>query len=162
MPPPTPLVMSGGAREQMIDVVKKYAQPLNMYIGILLVLGIIYVGRIPKTITFRANTFLGRSALFALTIFIAEAYSWNYALLMALFSVLIIAVAPRTFRESFQNTSLAGSSEDTDVKMVTEKNMWLVEKILKENPLAIEGSNVKTAAIQDNGNDSPNSTTSSR
>ena len=147
--------MSGGAREQMIDVVKKYAQPLNIYIGILLVLGIIYVGRIPKTIAFRANTLLGRSALFALTILIAETYSWTYALLMALFSVLIIAVAPRTFRESFQNAT-------GDLKMVTQKRKWWSEEVLGENPLGIEEDDVKTSAIQDSGNDSPNSTTSSR
>jgi hypothetical protein len=155
MPPPQPLVMSGGAREQMLDVVKKYAQPLNVYIGILLVLGIIYVGRIPKTIAFRANTLLGRSALFALTILIAETYSWNYALLMALFTVLIIAVAPRTFREPFQNAS-------ADLKLVTQKRKWWAEEVLEENPLGIEDDSVKTSAIQDSGNDSPNSTTSSR
>jgi hypothetical protein len=145
--------MSGGAREQMIDIVKKYAQPLNVYIGVLLVLGIIYVGRIPKPIAFRANTLLGRLTLFALTLVIAETYSWNYALLMALFSVLIIAVAPRTFRESFQNN---------DIKMVRQKKKWWSEEVLHENPLGIEEDDVRTSAIQDSSNDSPNSTTSSR
>jgi hypothetical protein len=145
--------MSGGAREQMIDIVKKYAQPLNVYIGVLLVLGIIYVGRIPKPIAFRANTLLGRLTLFALTLVIAETYSWNYALLMALFSVLIIAVAPRTFRESFQNN---------DIKMVRQKKKWWSEEVLHENPLGIEEDDVRTSAIQDSYNDSPNSTTSSR
>ena len=145
--------MSGGAREQMIDIVKKYAQPLNVYIGVLLVLGIIYIGRIPKPIAFRANTLLGRVILFALTLVIAETYSWNYALLMALFTVLIIAVAPRTFRESFQNS---------DIKMVTHKKKWWSEEVLHENPLGIEEDDVRTSAIQDSSNDSPNSTTSSR
>jgi hypothetical protein len=151
-PPPLPIVMSGGAREQMIDIVKKYAQPLNVYIGILLVLGIIYIGRIPKTIAFRANTLLGRIVLFALTILVAETYSWNYALLMALFTVLLIAVAPRTFREPFKNAP----------KMVKESNTWFIERVLKENPSGIEDDEVETSAIQDSGNDSPNSTTSSR
>ena len=137
----------------MIDIVKKYAQPLNVYIGVLLVLGIIYVGRIPKPIAFRANTLLGRLTLFALTLVIAETYSWNYALLMALFSVLIIAVAPRTFRESFQNN---------DIKMVRQKKKWWSEEVLHENPLGIEEDDVRTSAIQDSSNDSPNSTTSSR
>ncbi len=144
--------MSGGAREQMIDIVKKYAQPLNVYMGILLVLGIIYVGRIPKTIAFRANTLLGRIVLFALTILVAETYSWNYALLMALFTVLLIAVAPRTFREPFK----------TEAKMVTEGNRWLIERVFKEKPVGVNADVVETSAVQDSGNDSPNSTTSSR
>lgn len=156
-----PPVMSGGAREQMIDIVKKYAQPLNVYIGVILVLGIIYVGRIPKPIAFRANTLIGRTTLFILTIIIADTYSWNYALLMALFTVLIIAVAPRTFRESFQNRS-SGDSKNSDVKMVTQKKKWWSEELLEENPIGIEEDDVRTSAIQDNSNDSPNSTTSSR
>jgi hypothetical protein len=151
--------MKGGAKEQLLDIVKKYAQPLNMYIGILLVLGITYVRQIPKAITFRANTFLGRLFLFALTIIIADTYSWIYALLMALFTVLVIAVAPRTL-EGFQDKP-AGDMGDVDVKLVTQKKRWWSEEILEENPLGIEDDKVKTSAIQDNTNAS-NSTTSSK
>jgi fumarate reductase subunit D len=150
-------VMKGGAKEHIMDIVKKYAQPLNVYVGILLVLGIIYVRQIPKIIAFRANTFLGRLFLFALTIIIADTYSWIYALLMALFTVLIIAVAPRTLKEAFQDKS----SGDVDVKLVTQKKKWWSEEILEENPLGIEDDKVKTSAIQDSGNTS-SSTTSSK
>lgn len=152
--PTTPPVMKGGAREHVLDILKKYAQPLNVYIGLALVLGITYVGQIPDSITFAANTFLGRLVLFGLTILIADTYSWIYALLMALFTVLIIAVAPRTLKrkEGFQ---------DTDVKMVTQKKKWWSEEILEENPLGIEDDKVVTSAIQDNSNAS-NSNTSSK
>jgi c-di-AMP phosphodiesterase-like protein len=148
--------MKGGAREQLIDIVKKYAQPLNVYVGIVLVLAITYIGQIPKSVSFRANTTLGRLVLFALTIVIADTYSWIYALLMALFTVLIIAVAPRTLKENFQDVN-----GDVDVKLVSQKKRWWAEEVLKENPLGIEEDNVKTRAIQDNSNAS-NSTTSSR
>ena len=150
----TPPVMKGGAKEHMMDIIKKYAQPLNVYVGILLVLGITYVRQIPKFITFRANTFLGRLFLFTLTIIIADTYSWIYALLMALFTVLIIAVAPRTLKEAFQDGAV-------EVKMVTQKKKWWSEEILGENPLGIEDDTVKTSAIQDNSNAS-NSTSSSK
>ena len=146
--------MKGGAREHMIDLLKKYAQPLNVYIGVVLVLGITYIGQIPDSITFRANTLLGRISLFVLTIVIADTYSWVYALLMALFTVLIIAVAPRTLHDGFQ-------SGDTDIKIVTQSKKWWSEVILQENPLGIEDDTVKTSAIQDNSNTS-NSTTSSK
>jgi len=153
-----PPVMKGGAKEHVMDIIKKYAQPLNLYVGIVLVLGITYIRQIPKIITFRANTFIGRLFLFALTIIIADTYSWIYALLMALFTVLIIAVAPRTLKEAFQSN--APGMADVDVKLVTQKKKWWSEEVLEENPLGIEDDKVKTSAIQDSSNAS-NSTTSS-
>ena len=151
-----PPVMKGGAKEHMMDIVKKYAQPLNIYVGILLVLGITYVRQIPKTFAFAANTFIGRLILFALTIIIADTYSWIYALLMALFTVLIIAVAPRTLKEAFQDKGTG----DIDVKLVTQRKKWWSEEILEENPLGIEDDKVKTSAIQDSGNTSSSTTSS--
>jgi len=145
-------IMKGGAKEHMIDILKKYAQPLNIYIGIALVLGITYVGQIPGSVAFQANTLLGRLVLFWATIIIADTYSWIYALLMALFVVLIIAVSPRTNKEGFT---------DTELKLVTQKRKWWSEEILQENPLGIEEEVVKTQAIQDNTN-SNSSTNSSK
>jgi len=150
-------VMKGGAKEHMIDLIKKYAQPLNIYIGIGLVLGITYIGQIPKSVAYYANTMLGRLTLFVLTIVIADTYSWIYALLMALFAALLIAVSPRTLKEGFQDSDKG----DTDLKIVTQKKRWFSEEILQENPVGIEEEKVKTAAIQDNSNTS-NSTNSSK
>ena len=155
-----PPVMKGGAKEHIMDIIKKYAEPLNIYIGMLLVLGITYVRQIPKIVSFRANTFLGRLSLFALTIIIADTYSWIYALLMALFTVLIIAVAPRTLNEAFQDKPTRNMG-DVDIKLVTQKKKWWSEEVLEENPLGIEDDKVRTSAIQDSGNTS-NSTTSSK
>jgi hypothetical protein len=156
MSSPTPVtptklpVMSGGAREHMLDLVQKYAQPLNIYIGVLLVLGIVYIGQIPDWVSYQANTLFGRLFLFGITIFIADTYSWIYALLMALFTVLIIAVAPRTKPvEAFQSQKTDRDMGDTDVKLVTQKKKWYVEEVLRENPLGIEEEKVRTSAIQD-------------
>ena len=140
--------MKGGAREHILDIIKRYAQPLNIYIGISLVLGITYVGQIPKSFAFYANTILGRFVLFSLTIIIADTYSWVYALLMALFVVLLISVSPRNYREGFQNLP------HSDIKLVTQKRKWWSEEVLQENPLGIEEDYVKTQAIQDNTNSS--------
>jgi len=151
--------MKGGAKEHIIDMAKKYAQPLSIYIGIALVLGITYIGQIPDSVTYRANTMLGRIAMFCLTIVVADTYSWVYALLMALFTVLLIAVSPRTLHEGFQGEP--GDMGDTDIKIVTQKKKWWVEEVLHENPLGIEDEKVRTNAIQDNTNSS-NSTNSSK
>ncbi len=151
--------MSGGAREHILDIAKKYAQPLNVYIGIALVLGITYVGQIPDNISYQANTLLGRVLLFFLTVVIADTYSWIYALLMALFTVLLISVSPRNFKEGFQGEK--GGMGDTDIKLVSQKKRWWAEQVLHENPLGIEDDKVRTSAIQDNSNTS-NSTNSSK
>lgn len=143
-----PPIMKGGAKEHILDILKRYAQPLNIYIGIILVLGIAYVGQIPKSLAFYANTIIGRLILFWLTIIIADTYSWVYALLMALFVVLLISVAPRNYREGFRGAS------DSDIKLVTQKQKWWSEEVLKENPMGIEEEYVKTQAIQDNTNSS--------
>ncbi len=165
-PPPQaarpPMVMRGGAREQVLDLVRKYAQPLEFYFGVFIVLGIVYVGQIPDSYTYQANSLLGRLFLFGATILIADMYSWVYALLMAVFAVLIIAVAPRSVKEGFYQKTDSDMA-DTDVKLVTQKNRWWVEQVLRENPLGIEEDKVRTQAIQDSGNgSSSNSTTSSR
>jgi hypothetical protein len=137
-PPIPPLaVMKGGAREQVLDIVRKYARPLEFYFGVVLVLGIVYVGQIPEHIAYQANTLLGRLLLFWATVFVADLYSWIYALLMALFTVLLISVAPRTQAEGFQ-----------------------MLKAVETIPVAAStGANMEVA-IQD-GNNSSNSTTSS-
>ena len=151
--------MKGGAKEHIMDVVKKYAQPLNVYVGIVLVLGIAYVRQIPKSVSFAANSIVGRLFLFALTIIIADTYSWIYALLMALFTVLIIAVSPRTLKENFVNNM--SDNGDVDLKIVGQKKRWWSEEILHENPLGIEDDKVRTSAIQDNSNTSSSTTSSS-
>jgi predicted membrane protein len=158
-PPPAPSaptklpVMSGGARAHVFDLIQKYAQPLSLYIGVLLVLGIVYIGQIPDWVSYQANTLFGRLFLFGATIFVADTYSWIYALLMALFTVLVIAIAPRTKpKEAFQNQKTDTEMGDTDVKLVTQKKKWYVEEVLRENPLGIEEEKVRTSAIQDNSN----------
>ena len=143
-----PPIMKGGAKEHILDVLKRYAQPLNMYIGILLVLGITYIGQIPESYAFYANTLSGRFVLYWLTIIIADTYSWTYALLMALFVILLISVSPRNYKEGFYN------SENSDIKLVTQKRKWWSEEVLQETPLGIEEDYVKTQAIQDNSNSS--------
>jgi c-di-AMP phosphodiesterase-like protein len=121
-------------------------------------LAITYIGQIPKSVAYSANSLLGRLILFILTVTIADTYSWVYGLLMALFVVLIIAVSPRSYQEGFGN-SRESSDIDTEIKLVTQKRKWWSEEILQENPLGIEEEKVKTQAIQDNSN--TNSSTNS-
>ncbi len=153
----------------MIDIVKKYAEPLNIYIGLVLILGIVYVGKLPDWFTYQANTALGRLLLFSLTIFVAEIYSVPYAFLMATFSVLVLALAPRNRprslpsrrprKEGFEGDEGSGAS-DMEVKLVNQKRRWWSEEVLGENPIGIEEERVRTQPIQDASNPSSSSSTS--
>ena len=137
-------VMSGGAKEHMIDMIKKYTKPLSIYLGLGLVLGIVYVRQIPVNIRIQGGTPIGRALLFLLTLLIADMYSWTYGIMMALFTMLLLAVSPRI--EGFN------SEDTTDIKMVTLKKRWFSEELLEENPAGISEDKVTTSAIQDQGN----------
>lgn len=137
-------VMSGGAKEHMIDMIKKYTKPLSIYLGLGLVLGIVYVRQIPVNIRIQGSTLIGRVLLFLLTLLIADMYSWTYGIMMALFTMLLLAVSPRI--EGFS------SDEATDIKMITLKKRWFSEELLNENPAGISEDKVTTSAIQDQGN----------
>lgn len=155
-----PVIMQGGAKEHVLDLVRKYAAPFNIYVGIVLVVACTFVKQIPIAFKAHADSALGRLTLFILTIVVADLYSWTYGLLMALFSVLLISVSPRTVK-TFKNLSEGFQGSDTNVQMVSQKEKWFVEKVLDENPVAIQDKEVKTQAIQDNTIGS-NSTTSSK
>jgi hypothetical protein len=152
-------VMRGGARTYTIDLLQKYAKPLELYVGIGLVLGIIYVRQTPELLRAQASSTVGRIFLFLLTVIVADTYSWIYGLLMALLTVLLIAEAPRANerREGFQDSA----DQDYDMKMVAKPRKWFIEEVLGENPVGIEEEKVRTSAVQDQGGPS-NSTTSSR
>ncbi len=149
--PATPKFIKGGSSEYIRDLLKKYSKNIDFYFGTALFLAIAYVKYFPLQIRYQANKLLGRLFLFALTVIVAIRYNWLFGLFMAIGSVLLLAVAPRT--EGFQTT-------DFDVKLVTQKRKWFVEEVFEENPIAIEEDKVNTKAIQDNSGS--NSTTSSR
>ena len=157
-PGPTPLpIMKGGAKEQILDIIQKYAAPLNIYIGIALVLAISYVGKIPDAHLRFFDSFLGRALLFSGTLFVASLYSWVYAVLLGIFAVLVLSVAPRPYtQEAFENMVRSGAplKMSSDVKLISQKKKWWIEEVMGENPIGIEEERVETSAIQDNSNSS--------
>ena len=146
-------VMSGGAKEHITDIIKKYIRPIGIYVGLALVLGITYVKQIPASIRFQANSALGRTFLFAATFVIADMYSWNYGLMAALLTVLMLAISPHP-----EGVRVEGFEDNTDIKLVTEKHRWFIEKALNEHPAGISEDKVKTSPIQDQGGTMSSST----
>ena len=149
--PVQPLVMKGGARDLFIDMVKRHESPLTVYTLLGITLCIVYVKLIPLKIRRHADTLLGRLALFILTIVVAKYTTWSNGLLVAVFALLLLSMSPRT-TEGFQD----GSSK----KKVTDKNLWWVEQVFKENPTEIDEDKVITSAIQDGSTNQKSSTSS--
>ena len=127
-----------------MDVLRKYAKPVEIYIGIALAVAIIYGKQIPDSIKDQVDSFLGRLLLFLLVILLADTYSWLYGLMAALLIALLIAQAPRSnrMREAFQDKQFT--------KKVPKDRRWFVEEVFHENPETIQDEVVSTTAIQDN------------
>ena len=133
--------MSGGAKEHLLDMIKKYIEPLYLYVGLMMVMGIVYVRQIPASVLIQLNRIIGRIFLFAITLVVADMYSWTYGVMMALLAILILATNPRI--EGFEDT--------TDIKLVINPKRWFIEKVLNEHPSGIAEDKVTTTAIQDQG-----------
>jgi len=153
--PPPPSIMKGGSREQTIDVLRKYAKPLAVYIGFAIAIAIVYIKQIPDSIKEQANSLIGRLFLFIIAVLIADMYSWIYGLIFVVFVSLLIAQAPRSnaIREAFQDKQMT--------KKVPKDRRWFVEELFGENPDVIQDELVSTTAIQDNTSSS-NSTSRSK
>ena len=138
--------MKGGAKEYVMDIVRKQWTPIEVYILILLSLGIVFVREIPLKVRRYAETFLGRILLFGITVIVTMKTPWINGILLAIFTLLLLSMSPRT-SEGFQNSS-------TSIKIISGKKNWWSEAIMNENPIALEEDEVKTSAIQDGANSS--------
>ena len=134
-----PPIMKGGAKEYVMDIVRKQWSPIEVYILIFLGLCIVFVREIPLYIRRYADTFLGRVALFAATVAITMKTPWINGILFVILTLLLLSMSPRT-SEGFQTTSK---------RDVPKGDLWFVEAALKENPLKIIDEEVDTDAIQD-------------
>lgn len=139
----TPPVMTGGAKDIFIDMIKRHESPLTIYTLLALGLAIVYVKQIPVNLRRLSDTFIGRFVLFSLTIAVAKYTTWSNGLLFAVFSLLLLSMSPRT-TEGYQNSFSS--------KKVTDKNLWWVEKVFNENPVEIDEDKVVTLAVQDGSN----------
>jgi hypothetical protein len=138
--PNTPLVMTGGARDLFMDMVKRHESPLTVYTLLGLILCIVYVKQIPLKIRRLADTILGRFILFSLTVIVGKYISFANGLLLAVLTLLLLSMSPRTM-EGYQDIKSS--------KKVTDKNLWWVEQVFKETPKVIDEDEVMTSAIQD-------------
>ena len=141
--------MKGGARAALLDIIAKQWSPIEVYILMFLILSIVFVREYPVELRRYADTLLGKSALFAIAIFVSMNYSWLNGMFIALFTLLVLSMSPRDkerSKEGFQEKKAS-----VNVKVVDNKNPWWIEAVLKENPIGFEDEKVTTSAVQDDG-----------
>ena len=153
-------VQIGGVRKTLLDTLSKAYKPFNLVINLILVLLIVYGKLVPEQIRKQADTFLGRMLLILLVITLTLEFGWITGLLAALAVALFLgnpknnSAFPKASYNVSENFTIKekfgpGSGETTTIKVPKESdNKWLVEKILQENPVAIEEERVETIAVQ--------------
>ena len=129
--------MKGGAKDYILDIVRKQWSPIEVYILITLGLSIVFVREIPLNFRRYADTFLGRLVLFFLTVAITMKTPWINGVLFVIFTLLLLSMTPRT-SEGFQTTTK---------REVPKGGLWFVEAALKENPVEINDEEAETEAI---------------
>jgi energy-coupling factor transporter transmembrane protein EcfT len=139
--PSTSPVMKGGVREIVVDFSKRQMAFVELVGGILLILGIVFPANIPVQFRKQASTVLGRLLLFVILVIILVYGKWMYGVLFAVFIAVLLST--RSAKEGF--------TSEFSFNMVNDKKKWWVEKILNENPVAIQDDKVSTNAVQDNG-----------
>lgn len=138
--------MKGGFQAQVDDLYHKYEQPVMILIGLLMVIVIVFLDKIPVEVRKQADTVLGRALLLTFTIIVTMLYGWPLGILAGLMTALVIGVGGV---HPIQKQVQEGFSSEMNVRLIPGKHKWFVEKALGENPLLIEDETVNTSAVQD-------------
>jgi hypothetical protein len=138
--------MKGGFQAQVDDLYHKYEQPIMILVGLLMVITIVFLEKIPVEIRKQADSLLGRAFLLTFTAVVTILYGWPMGILAGIMTALVIGAGGiypinKEVREGF--------SSEMNVRIVPGKHKWFVEKVLGENPLIIEDEVVSTSAVQD-------------
>ncbi len=141
-------VQLGGVRESLVDFLQKTKTFQTVLVYIALILVIVFKNQIPPAIYEQADSFLGRLLAVFFVALITIQFDWILGLLSAVAVALLLGL-PRgspSFKEGF------GSGGETSVQVIPTNKKWFVERVLHENPIAIEEEKVITSPVQ---NDSP-------
>lgn len=144
--------MKGGFRDQVDDLYHKYEQPVVVLVGLIMVLIIVFIDKVPIEVRKQADSFLGRALLLTFTIVVTLMYGWPMGMLAALMTAILIGaggVHPIKKQVIDTKNVKEGFSSEMQVRLIPGKHKWFVEKVLGENPLLIEDQTIDTSAVQD-------------
>lgn len=140
-------IQKGSAQQLLIDYFENTKQTQSILLYIFITLMIVFKDQIPPSVYLQADTFLGRIFILASVYFVTSYYGWILGLLYAIAYALLLGL-PNQRSSSIQEGF--GSGGETSLQVVPTAKKWLVEKILHENPVAIEEEKVVTSPIQNN------------
>ena len=138
--------MKGGFRAQVDDLYHKYEQPVVVLLGLFMIMGIVFLEKVPIEVRKQADSFLGRALLLTFTVTVVALYGWPLGILAGLLSALLIGAGGI---HPIQKEIKEGFSSEVNVRLVPGKHKWFIERVMGENPLLIEDDTVSTSAVQD-------------
>ena len=150
--PVSPVILTGGMKEILVDFSKKQSANVELLFALLICVGVVFSSSIPSSLRKQLSSTVGRVALFSALLLILLYTNWVSALL---FAVLIGSI--------ISTRSMDEGMADYSIHLIDNKKRWFIERVLDENPIAIQDEKVQTLAIQDNGekNNSRNQDTKS-
>jgi len=142
------VAQSGGVQRPVVDEI---IQMSGHFILLFLVLVCVYVSRIPNNILYKFKKtwvqVLGVLGIMTLT----SLYGYIHGILGALAFSLVVSHALRSDSEGFRGSchSPVLILDNDSASFVPKSHRWFGEKILGENPIAINEDKVTTSAVQD-------------
>ncbi len=116
-----------------------FDSPIKVIYGLLICILIIFPSNISVEYRAYADTFFGRLVGIGATVLTIKYLGWMYALLVVLAYLVVLHGAPRLVEEGFNGQIIKQAVG----------HRWYVERVLGENPEAIETEKVTTNAVQD-------------
>jgi hypothetical protein len=147
--------MVGGAKlhEAILDWSKKSNHLLLAVFGLTVLLYASYADQLPLTWRYQLSTPVGRSLLLLLLYFVYLLAGWIPSLLFAIGIAITWSnrplAKPSQIKDASWNSVTEGFNNNVKVSEA-QKEIWFVEKVLKENPKQIVEDRVDTMAVQDN------------
>jgi hypothetical protein len=142
------VAQAGGVQRPVVDEI---IQMSGHFILLFLVLVFVYVSRIPNDVLYKFKKtwvqLLGVLGVIVLT----SLYGYIHGILAALAFSLVVSHALRSGSEGFTgscNSPVIILDNDT-ASFVPKSHRWFSEKLLGENPIAINEDRVTTSAVQD-------------
>jgi len=141
-------VQSGGVQRPVVDEIIQMTGHFSL---LFLVLVCVYVSRIPSNILYKFKKtwvqLLGVLGIMTIT----ALYGYIHGILAALAFSLVVSHALRSGSEGFTGScdSPVLVLDNDSASFVPKSHRWFSEKVLGENPIAINEDRVTTSAVQD-------------
>ena len=135
------------------EIIKAARNPVQIALLLILLTGIVFESKVSAVWSEWADTIVGKLVIVGVFLGLEYSYHWTLGFLWLLFALLIISPQmTRVMKEGFAMQASLGKTIEhfNDTSFIDKKKgKWFVEKLLKENPVAIKERGVNTYPVQD-------------